>query len=75
MVPTTKRVYIGLDLLVLLAFNKRNTYKLVRGHLDKAFIALQLGKALVNIYKALDELQVYYIYMYTILGYYFRGVA
>ena len=31
---------MGLDLLVLLAFNKRNTYKLVGGYLDKAFVAL-----------------------------------
>ena len=66
---------MGFNLLVLLAFNKRDIYKLVGGHLDKAFVALQLGKALANMYEALGELQVYYVYIYAFLGSYFRSVA
>ena len=31
---------MGLDLLILLAFNKRDMYKLVGGHLDKSFVVL-----------------------------------
>ena len=66
---------MGFDLLVLLAFNKRNIYKFVEGYFDKAFVALQLRKALVNVYKTLGELLVYSVYIYAFLCYYFGGVA
>ena len=66
---------MGFDLLILLAFNKRNAYKLVGGYFNKSFVTLQLRKALANAYKALGELLVRSVHTYAFLRCHLGGVA